>query len=219
MFLLTLLVQAESGLEMTLRGQISGAGEGAQPDFNVSCRMANGSWVRGVLAAHHRWSEPVQEFIARALAAVPRASEGPNGGSLVKLSTLKLSVRDFRRGRRLVAEVVVPCEGQPEVSPSDLWSLAAQQCVLDAFGQSECPAPTGPLLPTIHESGKGAERSRYVRAVELPAQVQMATSWVLGKRFRPTDVPEPDAISAEAFDAFLRNEVEIPRPALGWLWP
>jgi hypothetical protein len=231
MFLLTLHVQSQTGQEMLLRGQISCATQGAQPDFSVSVEMADGAWSRGVLVGHHRWCEPVRAFVARALAAVSLAADeskfSGSGVSLIKVSTLKLLVRDFRRGRRLVLEVDVPCVLEGEASKGELWALAAQQCVVNAFGQAECPPAPGPLRPKVYEAGADSDTGtgtgkavvRYVRRSELPYEVAMATSWVLGRSSRVNDAPEPDAISVEAFEAFMLNEVDIPRPALGWLWP
>ena len=235
MFLLTLHVQSQTGQEMLLRGQISCATQGAQPDFSVSVETQDGAWSRGLLVGHHRWCEPVRAFVARALAAAfPAADESKcsgtsngSGVSLIKVSTLKLLVRDIRRGRRLVLEVNVSCELEREASKWELWALAARQCAVDAFGQAQCPPAPGPLRPKVYEAGAASDTGtgtgkavvRYVRRGELPAEVAMATSWVLGRSSRVNDAPEPDAISVEAFEAFMLNEVDIPRPALGWLWP
>lgn len=218
MFLLTLLAQTDSGQEMALRGQISGAGDGAQTDFNVSLMAADSSWTRGVLVAHHRWCEPVGGFIARALECVPNLSDCANDARLIKVSTLKLLVRDFRRRMRPVLEVEVPCEAQLAMSVEGLWALVARQCALEAFGRPACPEATAPLRPTVHEVVAEGRLTRYVRGSELPPEVEFATSWVLGNSARPEGV-ERDAISVKAFDAFMRNEVEVPRPAFGWLWP
>ena len=217
MFLLKLHLLPAKGGELILRGQMSSDGEGRQPDFRVSVQTGgHEEWNRAVLPSFPRWCEPVQAFVARALAALPDQS----GLVLEPLSTLKLEVRDFHRSRKLVLSASAryfpeDVGERPEPASCDPWRLIARQCANEAFGQVQCPAVPGELRPRIYEAPSG----KCVRSSELSLEIQMAANWVLGTRAKPADVPNRDAIGLDAFNAFLNNEVDIPRPALGWLWP
>lgn len=210
MLLLRLHIHAADGAaKRDLRGLIVSGDNELVSRFYCGLQIQQHQFSEGLLHAAPRWAEPVLGFVARCIDAVEFESSLPP-----PLSTVQLRVIDARRGMREIAQVSARLIGGE--GASNPWHLVRDQCLEEAFGQAVVPSLPPPLNPPVLvEAGRS-----YCRLADLPADARLAANWVFRREDRLALAGGvKDAVSPEQMNAFLSNNMEVPRPFGGWLWP
>lgn len=215
MFLLKLyLLDGSGGSLCELRGFVASVSDSLVSDFHVGVQSAGQeNFLHGLLSRSPRYAEPVLGFVGRALSSLDFA------GSTWELPPhhgLTMSVVDARRSMKQVAKLCVPLQ-RSELAEASLgpWDLVRRWCVQDVYGCERAPESPAPLDLPVRWHGE----VRYCLLEELPADARLAARWVIPKDAKVLVPGHKDAVSPETAFAFLSNQLEVPRPFGGWLWP
>jgi hypothetical protein len=202
---------SKDGAELhELRGIVASGDNELLSTFYCALQIQQHSFKEGLLAAIPRWSEPVLGFVARCLASVDFASD------LIRVqqfASATLSVVDARRGMRKIGEATArPGGSEDQLNP---WQLVRDACLVDTYGCNVLPPTPTPLEPPVrlHESVP------YCRLSDLPEDANFAANWVFKRAERLRVGNLTDAVTPQQMHAFLSNNVDVPRPFQGWLWP
>ena len=189
-----------------LRGIVTAGESELLPTFYVALQGTEPRLTEGIVSGVSRWSEPALTFIARCIDSVDLEQVQWNA---LAFESIDLRVVDWRRRQCTVAHLKAPA------SQANPWEAAREACLLASTDGIALPPSPSPLNLPVHTF----EGTDYCTLGDLPAEARNAAQWVLRPSQRLEHPTRRDAVSVDTMQAFLSNNVDVPRPFRGWLWP